>query len=267
MIVDRANSELLSCFSIGAVGAQIAMHALWTVFAPVTPLKKNTIAIASALFWYAAGVLGLFAGIYNFYGYGYGYGHRDFFEASISFWPNITAIFLFLPFLVIGSQAPLWVARYFLRWRVVHTADSDIPKIPSPLRIRHIMIATGSVAVALSAGRMAGHLFGNRNIESQLIVSSVVTAAITLFTLLPMTAIILRMRRPLLGLFSLSGLYMGLFILGILILMYFQELPDSEELLIFFALVAAYFGPLGGSLFAIRALGYRLQWGRASKAA
>jgi hypothetical protein len=170
---------------VGAIGAQAALHAVWCVFAPTGFGKRLTVGVGSGLALFGAWSLGYAVFVY----------YEPYCRAE--YWETIRISLLCLPLLVIAIQSPLWMARFWLGWRILHRADPFRRSGVEAFGIRDILAATGALAVALSAARIAmpPESAAAGRFPLALGIGALVAAAISLFTTLPAVAAILRARR------------------------------------------------------------------------
>jgi hypothetical protein len=183
----------------GVIAAQGAVHAIWCVLAPVAGRIRLVVAVAVALFWYGALFLGiaLVAGVED------------------EFWDVALIGVLCLPLISLGIQAPLWLMRFWLRWRIVR-GDGDVAGARmTTLRIRHIMLGTAWIALALGATRLAKP--ENVDAEPAFLLAMLIPALVLMLisggTTLPLLLATLRARSLRVSLSIVIGVFLASIIL------------------------------------------------------
>lgn len=249
--VFQSGDDWLALACLGLVGAQGGLHAIWYDFASVRPVTRLGLGAGVGLGWYGMWMTG--------------YAFQWTRHGSPYPWSGVATGLLCLPLVLLAVRSPLWLARYFFRWRVLHRRD---PARRSPFQsigIRDILLATGAVAVALSAAR-TGVMVSYPDSEASLLILglyALLAAALSLFTTLPVVVATLRARRLWLALLivlffvllSTVGFVAG--IRGIA-----GEWPPREVYPLLALMAACFFVCLTGPLLIMRWLGYRLYWGR-----
>jgi hypothetical protein len=235
---------------VGVIGAQGALHAIWCVFARVDANTRVLAGIAIAVFWCGAAVVGLSFHLSNrFY-----------------FWRQMGAIVLCLPLIAVAVQTPLWLARFFFRWRVVHPADDSVDSAATPLRIWHILLGTAAVALALGAVRFAvpRHALSETGFVLRVVIAGVVLGAISAATALPLLAITLRARRLWPALSAAGAVYfVVVFTYSALVALMERGFSSLIEMLaVMGTMTGGFLVCLTAVLITVRNLGYRLAWGR-----
>jgi hypothetical protein len=243
----------LLCAWLGAIAAQGALHAIWCVFAPVAASKRFVIGVVLALSWYGGSVLGIAFHVGD----------------EIEFWQGALSVLLCLPLIALGSQAPLWLARFWLRWRIVHGEDDCVSSGMTTLRIRDLMLGTAAVALALGAGRLANleGLDTDAAFLLGLLIAVFIVAVFSAGTTLPLLIATLRARRLRFSLSVIFYVFLAIEILCVLGVALSFPVPDSLLAALFVAgflgaVIGGYLGSLLGVLLVARNLGYRLAWGR-----
>jgi hypothetical protein len=137
--VERPNGLgfILVVMLFGAIGAQAGLHAIWCVFAPVACVRRAAAAIAAGLVWFAAWALGYAASVSE--RMFRGLPSWDLFWRD--YWETVAIGWLCLPLLALSIQAPLWLFRIWLRWRIVHRRDRTPASSVGVFRIRHMFSA------------------------------------------------------------------------------------------------------------------------------
>lgn len=234
----------------GAIVAQGGLHSIWCVFAPVANSTRLRVAIVAALFWCGAWAVGFLAAI------------SDHPHEIDDFWKTTAAILLCLPLIVIAIQAPLWLARFWFRWRIRHAGDGPVEVGATPLRIRHVMLGTAAVALALGMARLAEAITDDSDLLIGVVVGALCTLLSSLLIILPVLVATLRVRRLWLSLSAIALLgcvfYAGMMSVGT---MMFGR-PSPEDAFGMAVTIGSLYICLAGVLLVLRRLGYRLEWGR-----
>ncbi|NQU20404.1 MAG: hypothetical protein HQ567_03910 [Candidatus Nealsonbacteria bacterium] len=238
---------------LGAIGAQAGLHAIWCVLAPVGFAKRFAVGVGTGLFLFGAWAVGHAAYVYERAYYGPDY------------WETVLTALLCLPLLAIAVQLPLWMMRMWCGWRILYRASPFRHAGFEAFGIRDLLVATGMVAVALSAAQL-GISRGDSPADVALlplVIGAGVAAGISLIVTLPGVVATLRARRRWLALPVTLLLYMIVVFGFIAIITAIEGRSPPRE---------AYYGMagVGGSCFAClvgvmlmaRGLGYRLLWGR-----
>lgn len=234
---------------IGSVSAQLGLHAIWCVLASAGLWKRLAWGAAAGLIWLAAWVAGLLL---------------EDAESCYLLRGVLPTVLLCLPLAVIASQAPLWIVRGFLRWRIVHRRDPARRLPAEPMGIRHLLIATAVVAAAISAARMGLKLDGASPSSAlvELVLFALVVAGLSSLTVLPALAATLRAWRVPRALLTILAFYV-IVALALAVLRVLERgttsLQQSAEDL---TVLAGLFVCLTGPLLLLRRLGYRLYWRR-----
>lgn len=246
---DLAAPIVYTCF--GVIGAQAGLHAVWCVLAPVGPVMRLATGVGAGLLFLVAWALGftLFT-----------------FEQPLRYnyrWEFVSVVLLCLPLVVIAIQLPLWAARIWCRWHVVHVTDSSGQSTYKAIGIRNMLVATGVLAMALSAAQLAapdGTVSGAAMLLP-LLIGAGAAAAVSLSTTLPAMAATLHAVRPWRAMICVLLLQV-LILLGILsIVAVFVGLPRRGGVGVTFMAIG-FTACLNGVMLAARGLGYRLLWGR-----
>ena len=237
---------------IGALGAQASLHAIWFVLAPVAAPTRIAIGLAGILVLFAAWAFGtaLFLTSYSTW---------------IDYWESVLMGLACLPLLALAVQTPLWMARVWDGWHIVHDDGTHLPPRTERLQIRHLFIATGAVAIALTAARL-GTPDGSSSdtaFLNGLLIAGAVAAVTSLFTTLPLTVATLRARRVWLA-FPATAVSAVVVAAGFIV--FFNNLnqsaPPPEVYYVFCCVMASLYVATGGVLLVARTLGYRLLRGR-----
>jgi hypothetical protein len=237
----------------GVIGAQAALHAIWCVLAPVPGRIRLVVAVGLAVFWYGA----LFCGI------ALAAGVED------EFWVTALAGLLCLPMICLGFQAPLWLVRFWLRWRIVREGRDSVVSRMTTLRIRHILVGTAGIALALGAARLASP--EGADTQAAFLLAMFIPALLFMLlsaaTSLPLLIATMYPRSLRLPLSIVLGAYLAIVVLCFLSVAVFIRTPEAVVGGLFFAggvgsLIGGYLSGVIGVLLIARRLGYRLRWGR-----
>ena len=210
-------------------------------------------------------VLGIGVGLPLFAAWALGYAVDGWCRGRFfwSFWRDVRGVLLYLPLLAIAIQLPLWVVKFWLGWRMQHHERNAGQTVAATFGIRDIFLATGVVALALTAARFAtpSEVRSQREFLT-LIVAALAAAAASLVTVLPAVVATLRARRPWFALLILLLAY-GAVLLAVFVVICVsrgQTLPFRESWGMAW-MAAGFFLSLTGPLLVARGLGYRLVWG------
>jgi hypothetical protein len=235
----------------GAICAEGGLHAVGCVLFTHGLVRRLVLGIGVGLTLFAAWAVG-----YAVDGWYRGYFPGDF-------WRNVRSGLLYLPLLAIAIQLPLWVVKFWFGWRVQHRVEPAGPRGGETFSIRDMFLATGAVALALTAARFAPQDEGpGQRWFLALIVIALATAAVSLIAVLPAVVATLRVRRlwwslPITLLLQGAALF-GLFIVICRIEGHSPSLRDRVGTA---WMAAGFFLSLTGPLLVARGLGYRLVWG------
>jgi hypothetical protein len=168
--------------------------------------------------------------------------------------------FLCLPLLALAVQLPLWIVRIWDGWTIVLAEASYPDSRKQPLQIRHILIATGVVAVALATPRA----FDTGDAAPigflpMLVLQALVYSVLSLLTTLPITVATLRAQRwpRAFALAALPGILIGG---GMLATIAFSAPPRImwEAYAMITCVLASFYATTGGVLLIVRRAGFRL---------
>jgi hypothetical protein len=250
------DTEVVVFFAIawsGVIGAQGALHAIWCVLAPVAGRIRLVVGVAVAVFWYGA----------LFFGIALAAGIED------DFWDVALIGLLCLPLITLGIQAPLWLVRFLFRWRIVRADDDSVGSRMTTLRIRHIMLGTAGIALALGAARLAKP----EDVDTEAVfllamfIPVLVLMLVSAGTTLPLLLATLRARRLRFSLSIVFSVFLAIEVMCFLSIALFLPVPQSlvaglAMAGVVGALIGGYLVGLIGVLLIARSFGYRLQWGR-----
>jgi len=228
----------------GLIGAEVAIHAIWSVLAPVRRTIRLVTGVVAGLFLFGAFVFG-FAWFAN------------------DAWARIgLPSLLCLPLIAIAVQSPLWVVKIWFRWRVILASAHVPPERNRPFQILDLLVATGAVAIAFSVARLAAP----SGVPPTAFLSSVAIAALTLaaisaFTTIPVTVGTLLPRRLGLALPALVLIDLAITIGGICAFVLLAPEGPHLRWREYFALAGVagvFFACLTGAMLLVRRLGARL---------
>ncbi len=232
---------LYSGLAMGLVLAQIALHSIWTVFSSWHPVFRFSASLMMALILFFS----LIGGLWLHHELGHG---------------DLVTSLLCMPLISIAVQAPLWTLKVFWKWEIVPGWNVDTSACRHTLRIRDMLAATGSIAVAFAAVRLAGSLDGTDELLVGLGIASVIISIVSL--LVVVVALLATLRAPLVVISTLLAvtfqvaLYLAWFATMCLVT---REVPPPEVCSLFlgmyFGLVVFLYAPL----LYLRYHGYRLR--------
>lgn len=234
---------------LGIIPAQIGMLALWLCWS-VSPFARRLVIYWAANFVAGAAVL---AGI----SIGEGRGEIDELGRIIP---------LSLPLLVLSVQAPLWLVRQVLGWRLVRNEREIAPSAEPPLRIRDLMVTTLLVAVSLAAARVAPSSAPNVQHWANWGIVLASCGGVSLIALLPVSAWFLRQRIMLIGI-VLTAVYAALAVAVTWIVIYVVDRNfwrNWWEMVGLGIMIVSFAAALALAALAARAAGYRLEFGRSA---
>ena len=106
---------ILICVCYSSIGAQMALHAIWCVLAPLDWIKRFLVGAASGLVLYGALALGVAIYLSHFGGL-----------ADVGDMLSFVTGLLCLPLLLLAAQTPLWIMRIWFKSRLnkVYTEKS-----------------------------------------------------------------------------------------------------------------------------------------------
>lgn len=240
-------------FCVGAIVAQAGLQSIWFVLAPFGLAQRFLSAASAGLVLFGVFVLG---------GALYVHCHRGAYP--LEYWRFVLWLALSLPLLLLAVQSPLWFARIWLNWRVVHGDQSGGCPGETAFGIRHIFAATACVALALAGVRLAASQT-HASPSEQLVgfsFGALIAAAISLITTLPATVVALRARRPWrsLGALFASNVIVVLGAIAVVSLIA-GRWPPLDADIAYLCLLLSFYVCLAGPLLLARRLGYRLVWG------
>lgn len=236
---------------LGFIAAQVGLHTVWCVLAPVAIYTRFAVATVAGFVWFVAWAIGFGATMP---------GDRFL---NDEFQIITLGVLLCLPLVIVALQAPLWLARFWLRWRICHTSEGPAETVTASFRIRHIMFFTAAAALALAMVRLATSVAGEPELLFNMMVGAVWAMTNGLLILLPMLIATLKSGRlwlslPLAVLLG-CGAYAAFAVAGILIS---GSPPDQETLWGIAGTLGSLYFCLTSALLVFRWLGYRLVWGR-----
>jgi hypothetical protein len=242
---------------VGVIGAQGALHAIWCVLAPVPGRIRLAVAVGLAVFWYGAFLFGVAV---------VGGPDDEFGEGAL------TGL-LCLPLICLGFQMPLWLVRFWLRWRIVHEGNDSVGSRMTTLRLRHILVGMAGIALALGTARMAKP--DGVDSEAAFVLWMFIPALLFLLlsagTTLPLLIVTMYPRNVALPLSILGGVLLAIVVVGFSCLaLFIRDLNNMTAAMVVSGgvacLIGGYLAGIVGVLLIARGLGYRLRWGRQKKA-
>ena len=233
------------------IGAQAALHCIWCVLAPLPWGKRFLAGATSGLVLYAGVVVAWFVVPVVC-------GTAGGLDLIV-----VVPILFCLPLLLLAAQTPLWIMRFWFRWRIAHR-DAPFSTF-RPLGIGHLLLAMAAIAMALAAARFAqsiGTSSRNENIGG-LTVAALVIMVMSAITVLPALLAALYARRlPLaLGLAFAGDAAVVVVYVAVLLILGGGRL-HWEMLVVMFVLAGGFFVTLITPMLIARRFGYRLLCGR-----
>jgi GAF domain-containing protein len=235
--------------SMAVIGAQMALQAVWCVFAPYRLTGRITGAVVMVTVLPTAWILGVLLAetMYNF--------------ADVD-WYAIRAL-MCLPLLAVAIQSPLWAAKCVLGWRVV-APWHYLEEMPDrKFGIRDLLIAMAIGAAVLSAAQLGAS--PNSSVEEFLVpvaISAVVLALVSLVTTIPVFIATMRPKRigwPLV----LLLFYGAVLTFATIVAFVFVTQRNTGAIVAGLATMAyGFFVSLTACMLLFRALGWRLQLSR-----
>ena len=241
---------------MGAIGAEAALHAIWCVLAPVGFAKRLAIGAGVGLVLFGAWAVGYAVAVSE-------YGGLDEY-----YWGYVVTALLSLPLLAIAIQSPLWLARLWLGWSVAQPGEPFRKSHAEAFRIRDLLVATGAVAAALSAARLAvpDDVSYSDRFFVGLVIGALVAAGISLLTTLPVVVATLRASRTRVALLALLGMLPLAVTITIGFTATWAAIAGSRAPTWAYvglaSMAASYLVCLAAVMLVVRGLGYRLVWGR-----
>jgi hypothetical protein len=237
----------------GALGAQGMLHGIWCVFARCNLLPRVTVAIGVAVFWYGTWMLG------------FAIADRSVIPSLAAYLKIVLTGLLCLPLIAISIQTPLWAMRMWYGWRLTDEVDAAAEGSRPKPSIRHLMLATAVVALALACVRWAMPSGTVVTEEAFLTVMSIVlfAAPFSGITSIPTLVATLRTQRVCRSLAVVFAWYVAMVMTVVVTYSVLDGTwPDLDILLPPSTVLAGLFVFLNGVMLIYRWLGYRLQSGR-----
>ncbi len=236
-----------ACMAV--IGAQMALAAVWCVFAPCHLIEKIAGAVVMAAVLPTAWIAGVvLAETMN------NFAHVD--------WYAIRAL-MCLPLLAVAIQSPLWAAKYLLGWRIV-VPWHYLEKMPDrTFGIRDLLIAMAIGAAVLSAAQLAAP--PNSSTEEFLVpvaISAVVLALVSLMTTIPVLLATMRPRRIGWSLGLLLSYGAVLTFAAIVVFAIVTQRDTWANRIGLATMAGGFFVCLTACMLLFRALGWRLQLSR-----
>lgn len=170
---------------MGMIGGQAAVHSIWCVFAPHPWVRR-----------FLAGALAASAAFVGFVIPPVLFDVLLGRHWHLAVGRELAVSLLCLPLFLLAAQTPLWIMRFWFRWRIVRR-DAEAADHVEPLRIGGLLVATTIVSIALGAARVSQSLLGRSGSSNMvgLVFSALVIVVISAMTVLPAVLACLRARR------------------------------------------------------------------------
>jgi hypothetical protein len=238
------NWQILPVFaSFGAILSECGLLSAWLVFA------SGSFWLRAASCWMAALVLWLC------------WGAGTLVAPWIGYWPlerEMLTGSLALPLVALTIQTPLWFARSYFGWRLVHQAAETAPR--AHLSIRDYFVGTAIAAVSIAFARLGRPpSVSPETYWAGWSIGVLCSAAGGLLGVLPGMLLIFRLRFGWLGfaLFVLYGLAVSLGVIGIIDAAS-PTSPSMMEYAIFATVFISLAACLGAGMLVARGCGYKL---------
>jgi len=234
------------------MGAQMALHSIWCVLAPLHWAKRFLVGVTVLLV-----LCGTMAGGMAVNSVA---GTDVVALATRLFWNDL----LCLPLLLIAVQTPLWVMRIGFGWRVA--CRGEVPSTAfRPLRIGNLLIATAVVAAALAAARCSGWVStpsGDVSIVG-LVVAALIIVMVSAVIVLPAVLAALYARRLPMALGLAFAVDAAILVVCMAVVRVIRGAPlDTETFAVALLLAGGFFVSLTAPMLIARRQGYRLVRGR-----
>jgi hypothetical protein len=238
-------SHVLEPATLGMIGGEIALLSIWCSLAPLHWAKRLLAGATSAIALCGGFVVP---------------GYLLLIDEAASL---EAAPLLCLPLFLLAAQTPLWIMRFWFRWRIAHRDDGASGRL-EPLGIGGLLLATAVIAMALAAARVAQSLGSSSGDDSivGLGIAALVTVVISAIAVLPAVPAVLYARRLPMALgaaFAADAVVALGYVVLIAILQGGRF--DRDSLITMPVLIGGFFVTLTVPMLIARGLGYRLLCG------
>jgi hypothetical protein len=235
---------LLVGLATGMLGAQTALHAIWTVFCTWKWTHRVLISVVSALVLCLAYLGNLLIGP----------GRQDQIV--------VTQVLLCMPLSLFAIQAPLWGLKAGWRWGVFRSgAGSDCTQIRA-LSIQDLLLATMAIAVAIALTQFAMTIDG-RTIDSGMamvmFVVPLVAAFVSLLTTVTSLLATLRAQDMVSGVRMVTTIEAAIYFGWFALVCHLEGVPPGEIVTMFIGVFFGFTISLNAPLCYLRRCGYRLR--------
>jgi hypothetical protein len=183
---------------------------------------------------------------------------------------QLVMLFLCLPAVSLGIEGPMWLLRFFFRWRITRKGAS--PDATRPLAIRDFLWGMAVISAALAAVRAAGAVdYSPSDAEMWVgMAIAVGSAALVSLVVMPLFAWCLLGTKNVgsgVAVIVVVTIFAAFVILAIIASMMGSAPPNGEPFAALFVFLASASASIGGALALARGAGYRLEIGRSGSAA
>lgn len=235
---------LLVGLAMGMIGAQAALHAIWTVFGTLHWAPRFAVSVFSALILYLAFVV------------------TNRLEPDRGAAIFAEQVLLCMPLSMLAIQAPLWGLKALWRWGVFRSCAEVTSAQIRALSIRDLLLATTAIAVAIALMRCAMTLDGGTNDSEASIAMFVVfllTAFASLLTTVTTLLATLRVRDMASGVWLITRIEAALYFGWFAFICYFVDVPPGEVVTMLIGIFFGFTVSLTAPLCYLRRCGYRLR--------
>jgi hypothetical protein len=137
MVVRKIDSAVVGSLSLGALASQFGLLVIWSVFGRMVSWKRLLVSLVVGLLLCESFMLGA-----TLQGEGLAHLVDELLERQQDV--------LTIPLVFAFAQLPCWLAKVIFGWNVCTSHDVSSE---SPIRIRHLMIATAAIALLITLAR------------------------------------------------------------------------------------------------------------------
>ncbi len=235
---------LVTGLAVGMIGAQAALHAIWTVFGTLHWAPRFAVSVFSALILYLT------------------------FMVANRFGPDRNAaiyaeqVLLCMPLSLLAIQAPLWGLKAGWRWGVFRSdAEANRTQIRA-LSIRDLLLATTATAVAITLARCAMTLDGRTTdlrVSIAMFVGPLIAAFASLLTTVTSLLATLRVQNMVSGVRMVTTIEAAIYFGWFAIMCHLEGFPRGEIVTMLIGIFVGFTVSLNAPLCYLRQCGYRLR--------
>jgi hypothetical protein len=172
-------------------------------------------------------------------------------------------VFLFLPVISLGIEAPLWLTRLVFGWRFRRPAEAGHER---PLAIRDFLSGMAVISVALAAVRIASALAngpGTNEVWIPLAIGATAGTLTSAVVLLPLAWCVLRIQ-DVVQMTWLVVVYVGVASVIVMLIMFWLGglSANAEEVIAIFLIVGSTVAAIAFAFWLARSAGFRLEVGK-----